>query len=309
VREGNFYPSFLERGIRSERALKIALAEMYVQGVSTRKVTSIIEELCGFEVSSEEVSRAAKLLDEELTCWRNRPLGKFIYLILDARYEKIRHGGSVVDCAALIAYGIDEKGTRHILGVSISLSEAEVHWRRFLESLVSRGLYGLTCITSDAHSGLKAALKSVFPGIRWQRCQFHLQQNAQAYVPKQKLKKEVAEDIRGIFNARNEEEAKRLLGLTIDKYAKSAPALSAWMGENISEGLSIFNLPFSHRRRLRTSNMAERVNKEIRRRTRVATLFPNVESCERLISAILVEISEEWETGKIYLTVENEAEK
>jgi putative transposase len=309
VREGNFYPSFLERGIRSERALKIALAEMYVQGVSTRKVTAIIKELCGFEVSSEEVSRAAKLLDEELTGWRKRPLGKFLYLILDARYEKVRHGGSVVDCAALIAYGIDERGVRHILGVSISLSEAETHWRSFLESLVSRGLYGITCITSDAHSGLKAALKAVFPSIQWQRCQFHLQQNAQAYVPKQRMKKEVAETIRSIFNAANQEEAKRLLGLTVTKYAKSAPRLSNWMEENIPEGLTIFNLPTAHRRRLRTSNMAERVNKEIRRRTRVATLFPNVESCERLISAVLMEISEEWETGKIYLSPECESKE
>lgn len=305
VREGDFYPSFLERGIRSERALKIALAEMYVQGVSTRKVTTIIKELCGFEVSSDEVSRAAKLLDEELTCWRNRPLGKFNYLIVDARYEKIRHGGSVVDCAVLIAYGIDEKGMRKILGVSISLSEAEIHWRTFFERLVSRGLHGLISITSDAHSGLKAALKAVFPSVRWQRCQFHLQQNAQAYVPKQTMKKEVAEDIRGIFNASNGEEAKRLLGLSLTKYAKSAPNLSRWMEGNIIEGLTIFDLPYVHRRRLRTSNMAERVNKEIRRRTRVATLFPNVDSCGRLISAILMEISEEWETGKIYLSMDN----
>ena len=203
VREGNFYPSFLERGLRSERALKLSLAEMYLQGVSTRKVSAILEEMCGLEVTSMEVSRAAKLLDEEFAQWRSRPLGQYIYLMLDARYEKVRQSGCVVDSAVLVAYGIDSTGMRHILGVSVSLSEAEVHWRAFLESLVSRGLHGLTGITSDAHSGLKAALRAVFPSVPWQRCQFHLQQNAQAYVPKKSMKKEVAEDIRIIFNAMN----------------------------------------------------------------------------------------------------------
>lgn len=304
VREGNFYPSFLERGIRSERALKVALAEMYIQGVSTRKVTKIIQELCDFEVSSTEVSNAAKLLDEELSKWRNRPLGKFVYLIVDARYEKIRYSGCVRDFAVLIAYGINEKGVRQVLGTSISLSEAEIHWRQFLESLVKRGLHGLSAIVSDAHTGLKAALKAVFPGVAWQRCQFHLQQNAQNYIPKQSMKKIVAEEIRCIFNAGNLEEAKRLLNLLVIKYEKKAPDLSRWLEENIPEGLSIFHFPAGHSRRMRTSNMAERVNKEIRRRTRVATLFPNVESCERLVSAILMEISEEWETGKIYLSMD-----
>lgn len=304
VREGNFYPSFLERGIRSERALKVALAEMYIQGVSTRKVTKVIQELCDFEVSSTEVSNAAKLLDEELSKWRSRPLGKFVYLIVDARYEKIRYSGCVRDFAVLIAYGINEKGVRQVLGTSISLSEAEIHWRQFLESLVKRGLHGLSAIVSDAHTGLKAALKAVFPGVTWQRCQFHLQQNAQSYIPKQSMKKIVAEEIRCIFNAGNLEEAKRLLNLLVIKYEKEAPDLSRWLEENILEGLSIFHFPAGHRRRMRTSNMAERVNKEIRRRTRVATLFPNVESCERLVSAILMEISEEWETGKIYLSMD-----
>jgi putative transposase len=184
VREGDFYPSFLERVLRSERALKLSLAEMYVQGVSTRKVSAILEELCGLQVTSMEVSRAAKLLDEELKSWRSRALGQYNHLVLDARYEKVRQGGAVIDAAVLIAYGIDSLGMRHILGVSVSLSEAEVHWRGFLESLVSRGLHGLMSVTSDAHGGLKAALRAVFPSVPWQRCQFHLQQNAQAYVPK-----------------------------------------------------------------------------------------------------------------------------
>lgn len=305
VRDGDFYPSFLERGIRSERALKLSLAEMYVQGVSTRKVSAILEEMCGLEVSSSEVSRASKLLDDEFSIWRSRPLSRYIYLILDARYEKVRQGGCVVDSAVLIAYGVDAQGLRQVLGVSISLSEAEVHWRTFLESLVARGLYGLTCITSDAHAGLKAAIRAVFPSVPWQRCQFHLQQNAQAYVPKQSMKKDVAEDIRNIFNACNRVEADRLLQLTITKYEKSAPRLSEWMETNISEGLSVFHFKSTHRRRLRTSNLAERVNREIKRRTKIACIFPNVESCQRLVTAILIEISEEWETGKKYLPMDD----
>ena len=182
TRNSDFYPSFLEKGIRSERALHVAMAEMYVQGVSTRKVTNILESLCGLSVSSTQVSRASELLDEEFAKWRTRPLAQYKHLVLDAIYEKVRQGGSVLDCAVLIAYGVNSDGKRTILGISTALSEAEVHWRGFLESLVVRGLHGLESITSDAHSGLKCALKTVFPSVLWQRCQFHLQQNAQAYV-------------------------------------------------------------------------------------------------------------------------------
>lgn len=303
VRSSQFYPSFLEKGLRSERALKIALAEMYVQGVSTRKVNAILEELCGLQISSTEVSRAAKLLDEDLTRWKQRALGRYIYLFVDARYEKVRQSGCVIDSAVLIAYGINDEGKREILGVSVSLSEAEVHWRTFFESLVTRGMHGLKLIISDAHSGLKAALKAVFPSVPWQRCQFHLQQNAQSYINKNSRKKEVAETIRAIFNAENMAEAERLLSLAVTRYEKDMPQLSRWMQENISEGLTIFHFPAEHRRRIRTSNMVERINEEIRRRTKVARIFPNVESCERLVGAIVMEISENWVAGKIYLNV------
>lgn len=303
VRDSSFYPSFLERGLRSERALSLSLAEMYIQGVSTRKVSAILEGMCGFEVSSQDVSRASKLLDEEFIKWRTRPLGQYNYLILDARYEKVRQGGQVIDSAVLIAYGIDYSGIRHVLGVSVLLSEAEVHWRKFLESLVSRGLHGITLITSDAHSGLKAALRTVFPSTPWQRCQFHLQQNAQSYVPKQSMKKEVADDIRVIFNAPNKLEADRQLTLMISKYAKSAPKLSEWMESSIPEGLTVFNFKVNHRIRLRTTNLAERVNREIKRRTNIVNIFPNVESCERLITGVLIEISEGWGNEQVYLSM------
>ena len=303
TRDSQFYPNSLEKGLRSERALKLSLAEMYLQGVSTRKVAKITEELCGFSVSSTQVSNATKLLDEELQRWRERALGCFPYLILDARYEKVRHGGSVIDCAVLVAIGIDPSGYRQVLGVSVSLSEAEVHWREFLKGLQQRGLHGIELITSDSHHGLKAALKTVFAGVKWQRCQFHLQQNAQSYVPKQDMKSDVAEEIRKIFNCGDRTEANRLLSLAVAHYSKTAPKLSEWMETNIPEGLTIFDFPEPHRKRMRTSNSLERVNKEIKRRTRVATIFPNEASCLRLISAILLEISEEWETGKAYLNM------
>lgn len=302
VRDSSFYPSSLEKGLRSERALKVALAEMYVQGVSTRKVAKITEQLCGFEVTSTQVSRAAKELDGVLEQWRNRALGSFPYVYLDARYENVRVNGSVVDMAALVAIGVSETGKRQILGTSVALSEQEAHWRNFLRSLHERQLHGVKLFISDAHEGLKAARKAVFPSVPWQRCQFHLQQNAQAYVPKQDMKKEVAGEIRSIFNASTEPEAKRQLDQFLNRYEKSAPRLTAWAEKNLQEGFTVFQFSADHWRRLRTSNVLERVNKEIRRRTRVATIFPNENSCLRLVSAVLMEISEEWETGRAYLT-------
>jgi putative transposase len=301
-----FYPSTLQRGERSERALKLAVAEMYVQGVSTRKVQQITQELCGLDVSSTQVSRAAAMLDEELDAWRDRPLGRTPYLILDARYEKVRHGGSVRDCAVLVAVGITPEGKRSVLGVSVSLSEAEVHWREFLGSLIERGLHGVEQITSDAHEGLAAGRRACFNGVPWQRCQFHLQQNAMQYVPKIAMREEVAADLRAVFNAPDQHEAKRQLSLAVEKYHASAPKLAAWMENNVPQGLTVFARPASHRRKLRTTNMLERLNKEIKRRTRVATLFPNEPSLLRLVSAVLIEISEEWETGKTYLKMETD---
>lgn len=301
----DFYPSALEKGIRSERALKLAIAEMYVQGVSTRKVTEVMQQLCGLDVSSTQVSRATQSLDEELKAWRQRPIGEISYLVLDARYEKVRHGGSVVSCAVLIAVGITPQGHRSLLGVSVSLSEAEVHWRDFIASLQDRGMHGVLLVIGDNHAGLKAAREARLPGVPWQRCQFHLQQNAGHYVPRIDMRTKVASDLRAIFNSPDRVEAERHLQIAVKKYDKTAPKLAAWMSENVPEGLTIFSFPEAHRRRLRTSNMLERINKEIKRRTRVATLFPNEASLLRLVSAVLMEISEEWETEKIYLRMEN----
>lgn len=303
VRDSNFYPESLEKGLRSERALTLSLAEMYVQGVSTRKVAAIVEQLCGTGVSSMQVSRAVARLDETLEAWRNRPLGEFPYVFLDARYEHIREDGQVRSTAVLIASGVNLKGKRKVLGVSVSLSEAEVHWRSFLQSLVDRGLSGIRLIISDDHAGLKAARQAVFGSVRWQRCQFHLQQNAQSYVPRKAMQAEVAEDIRMIFNAPDRPTAEEMLKKVVGKYEEIASRLANWLEINIPEGFTVFDFPAKHRRRLRTVNMLERLNQEIRRRTRVVRIFPNQASCLRLVSAILMETSEAWEIGKIYLSI------
>lgn len=306
VREGGFYPGALEKGLRSERALTLTLAEMYVQGVSTRKVAAITERLCGTAVSSTQVSRAAALLDEVLEAWRKRPLGEVIYLYLDARYEKVRMDGQIRDAAILIASGVGKAGKRKILGLSVSLSEAEVHWRTFLQDLVARGMQGVQLVISDDHAGLENARRAVLGGVPWQRCQFHLQQNAGQYVPRKSMRREVSEDIRIIFNAPDRPTAEAYLARAVAKYARTASKLSAWMEENIPEGLTVYTFPKEHWRRIRTTNGLERISQEIKRRTRVVRIFPNEAACLRLVSAILMEISEEWETGKVYLTMDDD---
>jgi putative transposase len=299
-----FYPKSLERGVRSERAMILAMAEMYVQGVSSRKVTAVVQELCGLEVTSTQVSRAAAQLDEQLGAWRNRPIGEVTYLVLDARYEKVRHDGAIVSCALLTAIGVGPDGKRSILGCSVQLSEAETHWRKFLQSLQDRGMHGVKLVVSDDHAGLKAARQAVMPGVPWQRCQFHAIQNAMAHVPKVAMRTDVARDLRRIFDADETADAERRLRDTVTRYQKTAPQLAAWLEENVPEALTVLRIPAAHRRRLRTTNGLERLNKEIKRRTRVATLFPNEASLLRLASAVLSEISDDWETERAYLNME-----
>ena len=304
VREGGFYPQALEKGLRSERALTLALAEMYVQGVSTRKVKAITEQLCGVSISSSTVSQAASQLDGELEKWRERPLGEYPFLYLDAYYEQVREDGQVRNLAVLVVVGVNSAGKREILGVSVSLSEHEVHWRTFLESLKQRGLGGVQLVTSDDHAGLRAARVAVFGGIPWQRCQFHLQQNAQAYVPHKHMQAEVAADIRMVFDAPDRATADVYLAKVVTKYEKSASRLSEWMAVNLPEGLTVFTYPVAFRKLLRTTNGVERLHREVRRRARVVSIFPNPASCLRLVSAVLAEISEEWLTGRTYITFE-----
>ena len=304
VRGLSFYPQCLEKGMRSERALKLAIAEMYVQGVSTRDIEKITEQLCGLQISSSQVSKLSSVLDEEVEAWRNRELGCYCYVWLDARYEKVRHGGIVKDLAIVWAVGVNEGGNREVLGISVALSEAEIHWRDFLKSLQKRGLHGIRLFIHDDHSGLKAARRSVFPGTPWHRCQFHLAQNAQRYAPNKKIAKAIARDVRDIFNARDMEDAKRLLTEVVQKYEKKAPSFSKWAQDNIPEGFTAFHFPREHYRRLRTTNGIERQNQEIKRRTRVVRIFPNERSALRLIGAVLLEIHEDWMTGRQYLNME-----
>lgn len=299
----SFFPQSLEKGMRSERALKLAIAEMYVTGVSTRKVSEITEKLCGLEISSTQVSNLTKLLDEDLNKFRTRPLGSFMYVQFDAIYEKIRHSGTVQSLPVYVAIGIDQLGKREVLGVSTSLSEAEIHWRHFMVSLQKRGLSGMKLITSDDHPGLKKAAKSVFPSVPWQRCQFHMAQNAQSYAPKKTMKLEIGQAVRNIFNSPTIEDARDFINKTVNKYKKDAPNFIKWLEDNIEEGLIVYNYPKEHRIKIRTSNCLERVNKEIRRRTKVAGLFPNENSALRLVTAILQEIHEGWATEPPYVKI------
>lgn len=294
-----FYPQSLERGSRSSRALKAAVANMYILGVSTRDVEKVMGHFGLESLSSTQVSRAMKELDGELENWRNRQLGEIAYLILDARYEKIRMDGIVRDGAVLSAIGVGPDGNRQLLGVSVELSEAEVHWRSFLQTLVKRGMRGVRYIVSDDDAGLQAARKAVFGGTPWQRCQYHLAQNAIHHTPNQKIKKQIGPELRSVWNARNIDHAKEELNRLVKKYHNTAPKLATWLEANVPEGLTVFQLPSKHRVRMRTSNAIERsVQQEIKRRTAKIRIFPNVDSLLRLVTAILVEIDEKWSVAR-----------
>ena len=306
--EEPFYPQALERGRRSCRAVMLAVAEMYIKGVSTRDVEAVMREFGLESLSSSQVSRAAKLLDEELEAWRNRPLGEIRYLLLDARYEKVRDGGVVRDAAVLSAIGIGPDQRRRVLGVSCAISEAEVHWRAFLDSLVKRGMRGVAFIVSDDHPGLGAARKAVLGGAIWQRCQFHLARNAIHHAPKLTIRKAIGKELRRVWNARDIKAAEAELRQLVEHYREPALKLADWLETAIPEGLAVFSLPERHHKRMRTSNPMERaIQQEIKRRTQKIRVFPNEASLERLVTAILVEIDEKWlTTDKPYITWKTE---
>lgn len=290
-----FYPQSLERGTRSSRALMLAVAEMYVKGVSTRDVADILDKFGINGLSSTQVSRASKLLDHELQQWRERPLGEVSYLILDARYERVRFDGIVRDATVLSAIGVGADSRRSLLGVSVALSEAEVHWRAFLDSLVSRGLRGVRFITSDDHAGLGAARRAVFGGVTWQRCQFHLAQNAIHHAPSQAIRNTIGAELRAVWNAKDLHAANEELLRLVHRYAKISPDLARWLERNIPQGLAVFSLPEPHRLKMRTSNPIERaVQQEIKRRTVKVRVFPSIDALLRLVSAVLVEIDDRW---------------
>jgi putative transposase len=290
-----FYPHSLERGRRSVRAVMLAVAEMYIKGVLTREAEAVMREFGIESLPSTQVSRATKLLDEELEAWRNRPLGECRYLILDARYEKARVCGVVRDVAVLSAVGIGPDERRRVLGVSVALSEAEVHWRDFLRSLHARGLRGVEYIVSDDHAGLQAARRAVFGAAQWQRCQFHLAQNAIHHAPSVAIRKCIGTELRAVWNAGSLAKAETALAELVSAYRDTAPKLAAWLEKAAPEGLAVFALPEHHRRRMRTSNPMERgVQQELKRRTIKVRVFPNEAALERLVSAVLVEIDDKW---------------
>lgn len=310
TRNCDFYPQSLQKGLRSERSLTMAMAEMYVQGVSTRKVKNILEKMCGLEVSSTQVSDAAKSLDEEIRLFKERPLGCFSVLYVDAEYQRVRMNGSVVDAAVLQAVGINAEGRREVVGMSVSTSEAEVHWRTFFTSLLNRGLHGVRLIVSDDHAGLKAARASVFPAVPWQRCYFHLCQNAQAFARKLEERKEIARTMRNIFSHSDKNDALTALRGAVQYWAgtRKHTRFAEWLENNAEESMTYYSFNEGWWRRIRTSNCIERLNREIKKRTKVVGVFPNPESCERLVGSLLMEQHEEWMEDKAYLT-DREMEK
>ena len=287
-----FYPSALERAALLPRRHAGGGRDVHKRRLHPR-CRGVMSKFGLESLSSSQVSRAAKLLDEELEAWRNRPLGEIRYLLLDARYEKVREAGVVRDAAVLSAIGIGPDQRRRVLGVSCAISEAEVHWRVFLESLVARGMRGVAYIVSDDHPGLGAARKAVLGGASWQRCQFHLAQNAIHHAPNLAIRKRIGKELRRVWDAADLKAAEAELARLVESYRDKAAKLALWLEDAIPEGLTVFSLPERHRKRMRTSNPIERsIQQEIKRRTVKVRVFPNEASLERLVTAILVEIGE-----------------
>lgn len=302
-REGMFSTELFERYERSEKALVSALAEMYVQGVSTRKVKAITEELCGHEFSATTISNINKSLDEDLKEFANRKLTEeYPYLILDARYEKVRENGIVKSQAVLIAIGVNGDGYRQVLAVEIANRESHNSWKDFLLRLQERGLREVDLIISDEHAGLRKAIMEVFCQIPWQRCYVHFLRNAIDYLPR-KANDDCLQELRWIYDRKDIKEAKTDLNTWLDKWMIKYPKLCTWVEENIFETLTFYQFPKQHHKHLKSSNLLERMNEEIKRRTHIIRIFPNEASCLRLILAISVEVHEAW-VDKRYLNMD-----
>ena len=302
-RAGEFSTALFERFGRSEKALVSALAEMYVQGVSTRKVKAITEELCGHRFSASAISAINKGLDESLTRFAGRRFSEpYPYLILDARYEKVREDGVIQSQAVLLAIGINWEGKRQLLGVELANRESASSWREFLVGLKQRGLSGVEFVVSDDHAGLKKAITEILPEAAWQRCYVHFLRNALDYLPR-KADDDCLQELRWLYDRRNLAEAQRDLAAWLTRWQKKYPKLTDWVEENIGETLSFYRLPRQHHRHLKSSNMLERFNEELRRRTRVVRIFPNAASCLRLVRALCAETHEAWLEDKRYINM------
>lgn len=300
-RAGHFSTQVFEQYQRTEKALVAALAQMYVQGVSTRKVAAITEELCGHEFSASSISTITARLDEQLREFSQRPLeAEFPYLVVDARYERVREGGVIVSRAILVALGIDWEGRRQVLAVEYANRESQSSWRDFLVQLKERGLHGVQFVVSDDHPGLKAALREVLPVAWWQRCYVHFLRNALDYLPR-KADDDCLQELRWMYERRNVEEARRDLKQWLEKWSAKYPKLCGWVETNIEETWTFYRLPVAHHKHLKSTNLLERFNQEIKRRTLVVRIFPDEASCLRLVRAVAAEQHEEWMEGSRYL--------
>ena len=303
-RKGHFSTEVFERYQRSEKALVSSLAEMYVQGVSTRKVKAITEELCGHAFSASSISRINQSLDEELKKFATRKLEEeYPYLILDARYEKVREDGVIRSHAVMVAIGINWDGRRSILAVELANRESTTSWRDFLVGMQERGLSGVGFVVTDDHAGLKKAIAELLPEAMWQRCYVHFLRNALDYLPR-KADDDCLQELRWIYDRRDLDEARRDLGAWLQKWQQKYPKLCNWAEENIEQTLSFYKLPRPHHKHLKSTNMLERLNEEIKRRTLVVRIFPDANSCLRLIRALAVETHENWIEATRYLNMD-----
>jgi len=304
-RLGRFSTEMFERYQRSEKALVGSLAEMYVQGVSTRKVKAVTEALCVHSFSASAISAVNKTLDEALRKFAERRLGEpFPYLILDARYEKVRESGIIVSQAVLLAVAVDGEGRRQVVGVGLANRESRSSWRDFLLAIKERGLFGVEFVVSDDHEGLKQAIREVLPGAAWQRCYVHFLRNALDHLPR-KLADDCLQELRWIYDRRDLAEVRRDIAAWLTKWQAKHPKLCDWVEENIEETLTYYRLPLPHHKHMKSTNMLERLNQEIKRRTHVVRIFPNTESCLRLVRALAVETHENWLEGTRYLNMQH----
>lgn len=303
-RQGRFRTEIFERYQRSEKALVVALAEMYVHGVSTRKVKAITEELCGHEFSASTISRINEGLDDELAKFSARKLEEdYPYLVLDARYEKVREEGVIRSRAVLVAIGINWDGRRSLLAVELANRESQTSWRDFLVGLKERGLAGVDFVVSDDHPGLKKAIAEILPSAVWQRCYVHFLRNALDYLPR-RGDDDCMMELRWLYDRHDVQESRRDLAAWLAKWGKKYPKLCDWVETNIEETFSFYRLPREHHKHMKSTNMLERLNEEIKRRTHVVRIFPNEASCLRLIRALAVEIHENWIEATRYLNMD-----
>jgi transposase-like protein len=307
-RAGRFSTELFQRYQRSEKALVGTLAEMYVQGVSTRKVKAVTEALCGHGFSASAISTINKSLDEALLAFAERRLNEPLpYLILDARYEKVREAGIILSQAVLVAVAVDGEGQRQIIGVDLANRESRTSWRDFLRGLKERGLFGVEFVVSDDHEGLKQAIREILPGAHWQRCYVHFLRNALDYLSR-KLADDCLQELRWIYDRRELAEARRDIAAWLAKWQAKHSRLCDWVEENIEETLTYYRLPQQHHKHMKSTNMLERLNQELKRRTHVVRIFPNAESCLRLVRALAVETHENWLEGPRYLDMQHLSE-